>query len=130
MVSAVGFPLPTAMGGTSVRITTGSTAVNAVLLYVSARQIGAILPSQTPLGNAMMTVSYNGQSSAPEPIIVARRKFGIFTLSQSGNGPAIVQNFNSSEDQPLNTLLRPAHPGQTVTLWGTGLGPVGGDETK
>src|SRR5947209_18278829 len=77
LTSASGFPLPPSLNGTSVRITSGATTVNAVLLYVSAGQVGAILPSQTPLGNATLTVTYNGQTSAPEPIIVARRKFGI-----------------------------------------------------
>jgi uncharacterized protein (TIGR03437 family) len=61
-------------------------------------------------------------------MVVASRNIGIFTLNQAGSGPAVAQNFNSAGDQPLNTLVTPARPGQTVTLWATGLGAVSGDE--
>jgi hypothetical protein len=40
-----------------------------------------------------------------------------------------LQNFVSQTSTPLNTLIASAHPGQTVILWGTGLGPATGDET-
>src|SRR5271166_6372820 len=41
-----------------------------------------------------------------------------------GFGPGVFQNFNSATDQPVNSLAISAQPGQTVILWGTGLGPV------
>ena len=69
-------------------------------------------------------------ASIAEPITVVKRNFAMFTDNQAGTGPAVIQNFNSATDQPLNTLLAPAHPGQTVTLWGTGAGAVSGDETS
>ena len=31
-------------------------------------------------------------------------------------------------DQPVNSLVTAAHPGQVLTLWGTGLGAVSGKE--
>jgi len=123
-------PLPIALGGASVQVSAGGQTLNAYLLYVSARQVAAILPSQTPLGSASVTVSYQGQTSKPAPITVARRKVGIFTLNQAGSGPAVAQNFNSQDDQPVSTVVTPARPGQTITLWATGLGPVQGDESS
>src|SRR5205807_1990311 len=81
-----------------------------------------------PPGPATVTVSYEGRAGKPADIIVARRQIGIFTLNEAGSGPAVAQNLNSSADQPVNTLVTPARPGQLVTLWGTGLGAVPGDE--
>src|SRR5437870_4901834 len=48
-------PLPTEFAGTAVRITSSNQTLNAYLLYVSSSQIGAMLPSGTPLGPATIT---------------------------------------------------------------------------
>jgi uncharacterized protein (TIGR03437 family) len=101
---------------------------SAYLYYVSAHAIAALLPSGTPLGPATVTVTYQGTTGKPANIVVGSRKVGIFTLNEAGSGPAVAQNFNSAADQPLNTLVTPARPGQLVTLWATGLGAVSGDE--
>ena len=129
LVKAESFPLKTEVGGTSVRVTSFGVAVDAYPLYVTQGQIGALMPSNAPLGTASVTVTYNGQTSAPVETVVVRRSFGAFTANQSGSGPAIAFNYVSAIDQPLNSVLTPARPGQVVTLWGTGLGPVAGDET-
>lgn len=124
------FPLTATLGGTSVKISTGGRTIDALPIYVSDGQVGAVLPSSTPLGAGTVTVTFQGETSAPEAITVVRRSFGVFTLNQAGSGPAIVQNFNSESDQPLNSLITPARPGQSVTLWGTGLGPVAADDAS
>lgn len=123
-------PLPGAAGlaGTSVKVTVGGTSVDAFMVYTSAGQIAAILPSNTPAGNGSLTVSYNGQTSKPVSVKIVKTAFGIFTANAAGSGPAIVQNFNSATDQPLNSFLSPAKPGQAAVLLGTGLGPVSGNE--
>lgn len=45
-------------------------------------------------------------------------------MNSGGFGPGILQNFITSANQPLNSLVQTAAPGQAITLWGTGLGPV------
>src|SRR5262249_19086661 len=55
---------------------------------------------------------------------VVRSSPGVLAQNQAGSGLALAQNFNSSTDQPRNTLSQPARPGQVVTLWATGLGPI------
>jgi uncharacterized protein (TIGR03437 family) len=42
------FPLPLALDGTSVKVTVGTTTVDAYIIYTSAGQVAAILPSNTP----------------------------------------------------------------------------------
>jgi uncharacterized protein (TIGR03437 family) len=127
-----GLPVPASFAGTSVRVTSGGTSVDALMIYTSAGQLAAVLPSNTPLGNATVTVTYNGQTSAPAPITVVRSTFGIFGLNQAGSGPGVLQNVISQTDQPLNSITAAAHPGQLMILWGTGLGPitVGGSEAN
>jgi|SRR5690348_7093770 uncharacterized protein (TIGR03437 family) len=123
-------PLPKILAGTSVQVSASGQNLNAPLFYVSAHQVAALLPSSTPTGEGAVTVTYQGQTSKPLPITVAKRKIGLFTLNQAGTGPAVIQNFNSQNDQPVNTVVSPARPGQTVTLWADGLGPVSGDEAS
>ncbi|MBI4479094.1 MAG: hypothetical protein HY651_03630 [Acidobacteria bacterium] len=124
------FPLPGAQGlaGTSVRVTVGGTTVNALMLYTQKTQVFAVLPSNTPIGTGTVQVIYNNQTSAASPLTVVARNLGIFTLNQSGSGPGVIQNINSETDAPLNGPTSPARPGQTIVLWGTGIGPVSGNE--
>jgi uncharacterized protein (TIGR03437 family) len=132
IVRAEGFPLTTSLGDVAVTITVGATKVDAYVLSVSESQIVALLPSGTPTGDAVLTVAFKGETSAPEALTVVRRNFGVFTLNESGSGPALAHVFNPDTDPPLNpqgdqpviSLIAPARPGQTITLWGTGLGPV------
>ena len=56
------FPLPTTDGlaGVTVQANIGGTAVDCILVYVSSTEVGAILPSNTPLGTGTVTVNKNG----------------------------------------------------------------------
>lgn len=116
------FPLPTALGGssgTSVSVTVGDTTTDAILLFASPTQINAILPSTTPIGTGTVTVRYFNQASAPAPIQVVESAFGIFAYNSAGSGQAVATN----NDQP-NTIIHTFHPGDDVSLWGTGLGAI------
>jgi uncharacterized protein (TIGR03437 family) len=126
--NASSFPLPTQLGGTSITAKVGGTAVNAIMLYSNSAQVAAILPSSTPIGAGTLTLSFNDKSSNAVPIQVVASTLGIFTRNQSGSGPGVLFNFNSQADQPVNSLVTAAHPGQVLTLWGTGLGKVSGIE--
>ena len=127
------FPLPTSEGllGTNIQVTSGTTTVDAIMIYTTPGQVAAILPSNTPVtpvgSPGTLTLTYQGKSSST-PINIVRSSFGSFTLNTSGGGPGIVQNFVSASEIDLNTLTSPTFPGQTVILWGTGLGPVSGKE--
>jgi len=119
------FPIPASTpGGTSIAVTVQGTTVSALPIYTTSSQVGAILPSNCPLGDGTVTVTYKGQTSAAVPIRVVRNNFGIFTQNQQGSGPAVILNVNTETDRPLNTVRAPARPGQVLILWGTGLGPI------
>jgi uncharacterized protein (TIGR03437 family) len=123
-------PLPASAGlaGTSVQVTVGGVTVDAILVSTSAKTVSAILPSRTPTGDGSVVVTYDGQKSDPAPILVSQSNFGIFTVNRSGSGPALARN-SARDSQPYNTLTESARPGEIVSLYGTGLGPVEFDET-
>jgi len=124
LVTVSAFPLATTLGGVSLRVSRGATSVDAIPLAVTATQINAIMPSNAPLGEATITVTYNGVSSVAVSVRVEEASFGAFTVQQSGMGPGIIQNYVPQIDQPLNSTVQTARPRQVVTLWGTGLGAI------
>lgn len=126
--TANNFPLGSTLAGVSVEIHSGSSVLSALPVYVTAGQIGAILPSATPVGSANVVVNVEGTASQPEPINVVTRNFGVFSVNQAGSGPAGAQNADANGSLTLNTVINSAQPGQTVVLWGTGAGPVSGNE--
>jgi len=114
------------LGCVSVKTTVGSTTTEAIPYYVSPTQIAAILPSATPVGSGTMTVTYNGQTSAPFALNVLQSAFGILTLGGNGLGNAAVYSLDYQYITPTNA----ANPGQIVYFWGTGQGPDPNDETR
>lgn len=118
-------PLPTSILGTSVSVTIGSNApVAAYLQYVSASQINAVLPSNTPIGTGNLIVTFNGTKSAvpAQPnITVIASSFGTFTRNETGTGPGIITNAVTYQ---YLTPFATAKPGDYLTIWGTGLGPA------
>lgn len=121
-------PLTTTLNGVMVSITVNGTTVQAPLYFVTDKQIAGILPSSTPVGTGTITVTYNGQTSSTAPITVVPAAFGMLTLA--GNGSGAVAAFDANNGGAYVTQTASANPGDTVILWGTGLGASPGDETK
>lgn len=119
---ALAYPLETTLGGVSVQVSSGGTTANAIPIFVGPTQVNAILPGSAPTGTATLTVTYNGQTSAPATFQVAPSSFGIFTFN-SLPGFGIVTDAN-------NHLFNftPAHPGDVAIVWGTGIGASPGDD--
>ncbi len=125
----LGTSLPDA-NGTSVTISSGGQTVNAFPTFAGPNQVNAILPSNTPIGAATVTVTYNGQTSQPVPINVSATQFGLFTANAGGNGPGIAQVFSGSAGPVMMGLTTPAHPGDTLVIVGTGLGGISGPDNN
>ncbi len=119
------FPLPNTLAGTSVSVTVGGTTVPCIMLYTLATQVAAVVPSSTPVGSGTMVVTYNSTSSAPLKINVVAHDFGIFAINQGGSGPGVLVNAITNV---VNSSSASANPGDLVDIWGTGLGPVAGNE--
>ena len=127
LIVAGSYPLETTqgLGGTVVQAKVGGVTETCIMYYSSVSQVSAILPSATPIGTGTMSVTYQGAATTVAIQVVAA-SFGMFTLNSAGTGPASVTDLNY---KPI-TMVNAAHPGDTVVLWGTGLGAVTGDETE
>jgi uncharacterized protein (TIGR03437 family) len=125
LAGASSFPLQNSLAGTSVNVAVNGTTTQGIMIYSSSGQAAAVLPSKTPVGAGTLTVTYNGRTTSPIPIQVVQNNFGVFTQNQGGSGTAVILDGNGQPITPLN----PAAPNQIVGMWGTGLGPIGGDET-
>lgn len=118
--------LANSLGGSSVTFTVGGTTTKGLITYASATQVNGVIPSNTPTGAGTVTVSYNGQTSASASFTVISSSFGIFTVNSAGSGPAIITDAN----YVLNTGTHASNSGEAFIIWGTGSGPVTGDETQ
>ncbi|MBZ5579328.1 MAG: hypothetical protein LAP40_22430 [Acidobacteriia bacterium] len=146
IVQAPTYPLPTSLNGVSIgfRPSSGGAAISAYLLYTynanGTNQLAAVLPSAVPAGTYNVTVTNNGATSAAVPVSVVARKFELFTADTTGSGEAAAQNVDASGTYFYNrfttgqlpvaapNMYAPAHPGDTVIVYGTGMGPISGTD--
>ncbi len=118
LVIVLQFPIPTEMAGTSVQVTVNGETLDCLMVFTSAGQLAAILPSDTPLGDGTITVTFNGETSDPAPILVVDNAVGIFTLRQDGGGPGVYTDANFA----VNTIVNAFAPDTLAIAWVTGLG--------
>lgn len=118
--------LPLTLDQTSISVTVNGVTTQPAIYYASPKQIDAVLPSATPTGIGTITVTYNNTASSPAQILVTKSAFGIDTLYGTGSG-GIVATVGISDILPTAS----AAPGQTITIWGSGLGadPANDDRT-
>jgi uncharacterized protein (TIGR03437 family) len=115
---ATSLPLPTSLGGTSVRV----SAANVPLFFVSRRQINLQLPFETPVGAIAGRVTFDGISEENVfTFSVVEAIPGIFTTRQDGTGPGAI--LRASDGQLITTTNR-ARSGDFVSIFCTGLGAV------
>ncbi len=118
------------LGGVTVQVTdSGGQMRYAILLFVGPGQINAVLPSNTAVGRATLTVTYNGGTSASQSFNVVPRSVGLLAWNQQGSGPGVIQVYHGA-NWTFNDITNSAIPGDVGVLWGTGLGPVTFDETQ
>lgn len=117
--SSAGSGLPLSLNGASISVTVNGVTTHPGMYYAIATQIAAVLPSSTPVGNGTLTVTYNGTPSASFAIPVVQSALGFDSVDGSGVG------FGVATDPVTGSLFSPtqsAKPGQTIVLWGSGLG--------
>ena len=129
-----GFPLRTQLDGISVTVANariGSMPIDAFVLSTGLMTVQALLPSRTPLGPTNLKLTVNGMTAGtvfnvvPRKFTFLRHRVGDDWWPQDRGSASQVA---SAGEWSVNLLTRPAHPGQVLVLWGTGLGAVAGDE--
>ena len=111
--------IPKSLNGASISVTVGGKTVNPAMYFAIPTQIAAVLPASTPVGNGTLTVTFNGTASNAFPIQVVPSALGLDTYYGTGSG--LITATNASTGALFN-YMNSASPGQTITLWGTGLG--------
>jgi len=105
------------LGGFSVWI----GGLPAPLLYASTDQINLVAPFGIPsTGQVQVELRQNGTVLSTFDQPVAQQNPGLFTSSGTGTGQLAALNQDGSINGPDN----PAHPGQIVTVFATGLGAM------
>src|ERR1017187_1366782 len=102
------------LAGTSVQF----NGIAAPMIYASATQTAAIVPYEITGSSAQVTVTYQGQTSAPVTVAVSASAPGLFTLDSTGKGQAAAVNQNNS----INGASAPAPIGSILSLYATGEG--------
>ena len=111
-------PLPQTLASAQVLFDGQPTA----LFYASAGQINAQVPCELAgATTAQLQVSVVSSISPRVTVALAPAAPGVFTISQDGQGTAVV--LHGLTYAPVTTA-NPARPGEVVTLFATGLGPV------
>jgi uncharacterized protein (TIGR03437 family) len=128
-------PLPTSLGGVTVKVTDSAGVTREALLYgvfASSGQINFIVPAGTAAGPATVTVELPGGGSITSMIEITGSAPGIFTSSMTGTGGFAGQVLYGHADGS-QTVANPADPvsvgapGDQVflVLYGTGIRGAG-----
>jgi uncharacterized protein (TIGR03437 family) len=115
-VVASKLPLTSSLGGVQVLI--NGTAVP--MFSVTPNQLAAMVPFTVSGPTATVAVSSGSQQSNVVTMPVAASSPGLFTASQNGLGPALIQH----ADYTLVSEASPAKRGEIVQIYLTGLGAV------
>jgi uncharacterized protein (TIGR03437 family) len=114
-----GIPFPTTLGGVQVFMNERL----APLYFVTPGQLAVIVPYATIEPTVRIRVELNGVRSNEVTSFVSKVSLGVFALGRNGIGPGAVTHANA----PNYTLVSPsapAHVGEVVQVFMTGLGPV------
>jgi uncharacterized protein (TIGR03437 family) len=122
--TAASNPIPTEVNGVRVKANGGYIPV----FYASETQINVQCPQLAP-GNALtLTVESATGTSSPLNTKVQYATPGIFALDGTGQGQGAILLANSSTVAMPHTdgiPSQPAKPGTFISIYATGLGPVG-----
>lgn len=121
-------PLPQVLEGTSVTV----DGLQAPLFYVSPTQINFQVPSavldlnQAGRGFRQVPVVVATAGAVSEPVFVQVERYapGVFTQGAQGCGQGAIQNIGADGSRTLNSPTQSVAPGDFVSIYATGLGPV------
>jgi uncharacterized protein (TIGR03437 family) len=90
----------------------------APIYYASPTQVGIQIPVDLTGTSTTVQVTVNGQISASQTVSIDAFSPGAFSLAADGKGAGAITHADGTQV----TATKPAKPGETVTLWATGLG--------
>ncbi len=89
-------------------------------ISIAPEAITATVPANLPTGPAVVQVQSGGAASNSVLLAAATASPGLFSADGSGMGQGYILN----QDGTLNSPSNPAAPGDKITMYATGVGPV------
>jgi uncharacterized protein (TIGR03437 family) len=118
-----GGALPTELDGVSVKV----NGKRAYVAFVSPGQINILSPDDSAIATRDVRVEVTTAVGVSDVFQVRQSAFAPALFTLQGGSYVIAQAANGDLIGPANLIpgltLRPARPGETVTLYGTGFGP-------
>jgi uncharacterized protein (TIGR03437 family) len=111
--------IPTQLAGATLSVSAGGKTFTPGMYYATPTQIAAVLPSGTPTGTATITVTYNNAASNAFQFQVVPSALGLNTYYGTGSGLVVAVNAVSGT---IYGYTNSAKPGDTIILFGSGLG--------
>ena len=103
---ATSVPLPTTLGGVSVRVRDGNNVERlAPLFFVGTGQINYLIPAGTANGQALVTVTNASGPVASGPLTIAAVAPGLFTFESNGRGYAAGYALRVSTSGPASVTF-------------------------
>jgi uncharacterized protein (TIGR03437 family) len=120
--SARALPLPSELGGTTVRVTDNQGATrNAPLFFVSPQQVNYQLPAGTAPGLATVQIVNSDARLATGVSQINAASPGFFTFDQNGRGAAVALDAFTFALPPFNARRANGEP-NVIAFYATGLG--------
>ncbi len=116
--AAPGIP-KTSAGATFTVTDSGGSTYTPGIYYAAPTQAALVLPAAVKTGTATITVSYKGQTSNSFQFQVVPSAFGLDTYYGTGSGLITAVN---SKTGALYNYTNSVNPGDTILLYGSGLG--------
>jgi uncharacterized protein (TIGR03437 family) len=122
-LGAAQLPLPTELSGVHLKI----NGDRAPLFYVSPTQVNFQCPRLPPGAPLTFVMDNSAGTSPPIPVTMQYATPGIYTLYGSGQGQGAITLAGTSTFVMVRNPVapsQPAEPGDYVSIFATGLGPV------
>jgi uncharacterized protein (TIGR03437 family) len=114
-------PFPTKLAGVGLEVNGGA----APLLYVSDQLINFQCPNSGKGSSVTIVVKGTDGETAKVELTQEEASPGIFSMNESGQGQGAVLVAGTSQIAgPRGSGSRPAHPGEYIEVFATGLGPT------
>jgi uncharacterized protein (TIGR03437 family) len=128
---AQGLPLPQQLADTQVFVsgtTTGGASTGLLplpLYYVSQNQLNALIPYEVSVDTSLQLLVRRGNTySVPVQIDMASTQPAVFSLSGAPGSPGVISVYPSNGKPYLAGPNTPAHVGDTIVVYCSGLGAV------
>ena len=108
-------------GPIRIKITQGTTTVEALDVFSDGNQYNGIIPKDAPLGEVEIRLCIGDQESPPVPAVIVEKKPRLFTLDGFGSGMGVFQKFDEQR-VPTVPIFTDGFESGDISAWGTGLG--------